>query len=302
VPSALEVAQEHYAQQAELVSAAAAAGLEMWSQVNPANLTASWGASLARLLVILRGAQIAAASTADSYVDAVLEEQNLEVSPAGRTSAMALSGVASDGRPLESLLLNPVIAAKVAVREGADMQRAMTAGHVTLEMTLRTQVADAGRVADGVAIAARPRTGWVRMLVGDTCPRCLLLAGRFYRYSTGFERHPQCNCIHIPAVEDTAGDFTTDPKRAFDEGRVKGLTEAETAAIRDGADMAQVINAKSGMYVAGARKYTRTGTSRRGFAGQWLGRALRLMPEQIYRDTDSRDDAVRLLRQHGYII
>jgi hypothetical protein len=46
------------------------------------------------------------------------------------------------------------------------------------------------------------------------------------------------------------------------------------------------------------------GTTRRGFAGRRLGRGVvRLMPEQIYLDAGGdRDEALRLLQQHGYII
>jgi hypothetical protein len=302
LPPALELAQAQYVAQQQLVQATATAGLQMWAQVDPANLTTSWGSFLSRLLVILRGAQVAAASTADSYVSEVLHAQGFNVPAAGRVAATALSGVASDGRPLETLLLNPVIATKEMIGRGADVQRAMATGHATLEMALRTQVGDAGRVAAGVAIAARPRTGWTRMLVGSSCYRCVILAGRVYRYSDGFERHPQDDCIHIPAAEDVVGDYTTDARKAFDEGRVHGLSQADEEAIRAGADMAQVANAHSGMYVAGAGKLTRTGTTHNAFAGRRLAGNVRLMPEQIYRETSSRDEAVAMLRQHGYLI
>ncbi len=303
MPSALEVATDHYTQQRNLALDTAEAGMEMWGQVNFADLAGSWLRFMARLLTIVQGAQVTAASRANGYVEAVLGEQNLDVPSLGRVPARSLSGVASDGRPLMMLLMNPVVAAKAAVAHGAASDRAFAAGSASLEMTLRTQVADAGRVADGVAVAARPKVGYTRMLVGDSCPRCVILAGRFYRYSAGFERHPQCDCVHIPTSEDVSEDVTTDPMKAFEQGRVKGLSEADTRAIRDGADISQVVNAHKGMYVAGAQKATRTGTSRRSLAGKRLGRgAVRLMPEQIYRDATSRADAVRLLQLHGYLI
>lgn len=274
----------------------------MWAQVDPARLTESWLPFLQRLLTILRGAQYAAASQADIYTDSVLYAQGMDAPAAGRVAAGALSGVASDGRPLETLLLNPVIASKTAILQGADASKAMATGQAALEMTLRTQVADAGRAADGVAIAARPKVGYVRMVVGDSCPRCIILAGRWYRYDAGFERHPQCDCTQIPSAENAAGDLATDPQLAFEHGRVKGLSEADTKAIRAGADMAQVVNAHSGMYVAGARKLTRTGTTHHAFAGRRLAGNVRLMPEQIYREATSREDAVRLLKLHGYLV
>jgi len=302
VPSALEVAEVQYAAQKELVQATAAAGVAMWQQVDPFALTASWSAWLSRLFVTLRGAQISAASNADTFVDDALRAQGFKPKPEGRVAATAFSRSSSSGGSLESLLMGPVIATKQAIAHGATVPRAMATGQARLEMTLRTQVADASRVAAGVAVAARPKTGYVRMLVGDSCSRCVILAGQFYPYSSGFERHPQCNCVNMPSREDVAGDYTTDPKLAFEQGRVKGLSKADTQAIRDGADMAQVVNAHSGMYVAGLRKLTTSGTSRSATAGRRLRGAPRAMPEQIYRDATSRENALELLRKNGYLL
>jgi hypothetical protein len=296
------VAVDHYNQQQGLAKATASAGANLWAQVDFGDLAGSWARFVPRLRTILRGAQMAAAGSADSYVDGVLEAQGRNVTAAGRVSATALSGVAADGRSLDELLQNPVISTKTAILRGADERRAMASGLASLNMALRTEVADAGRVATGVAIAARPRTGFVRVLVGDSCPRCVILAGKFYRYDAGFPRHPVCDCTQIPSTEDLAGDFTTDAELAFKQGRVNGLSQADEQAIRDGADMNQIINALSGMYVAGERKLTRSGTTRRGFAGQRLQGRLRLRPEQIYRDAKSRTEALELLRRNGYLI
>lgn len=61
--------------------------------------------------------------------------------------------------------------------------------------------------------------------------------------------------------------------------------------------MSQVVNARRGMYTAGGRSLTRTSTTRFGTAP---GRQ-RLMPEQIYEQAGSRDQAVDLLRRNGYL-
>jgi hypothetical protein len=125
----------------------------------------------------------------------------------------------------------------------------------------------------------------------------VILAGRFYRWSTGFLRHPLCDCRHIPSSEDAAGDLRTDPMAAFRAGKVTGLSKAERQAIQDGADLAKVINAHRGMYTAGGKRLTREGTKRGALRGQ-----VRPTPEQLYRDATSREDAIRLLRRFGYII
>ncbi|WP_326565086.1 hypothetical protein VSH64_24905 [Amycolatopsis rhabdoformis] len=320
--SAREIALDHSSNRRRIAGAAARAGLAMWRQVDPANLTTSWTRLMARMFVVLQGAQLAAASTADAYAGEVLAAQEIETAPAGAVVPQALAGIASDGRDLLSLLLNPVISTKYAIGQGVELDRALARGAASLDMLVRTQVADAGRVADGVAVTVRPRTGYVRMLVGPSCARCVILAGRFYPYSSGFERHPLCDCTNIPSAEDVADDFTTDPMRAFHEGHVRGLSKADERAVRDGANLAQVVNARRGMRVAGSFVEQRAdgtavthrgrvvsqpgrtteGTTRFGLAGRRLGGQARLMPEQIYRDAVSRDEAVQLLRAHGYIV
>jgi hypothetical protein len=106
------------------------------------------------------------------------------------------------------------------------------------------------------------------------------------------------------------------------------FTAAGAQAIRDGADVAQVVNARRGMTVAAGRRVTTQGTTRRALFGGYeidpdTGRlrrrraaelqrvpgqrtrsvtAVRLMPEQIYAEAGGdRAEAIRLLRLHGYL-
>lgn len=311
--SASSVALAHYRARQRLVRAIAALARKAWRQVDPAALDATWAPLLPELLVSLAGAQRAAAAAADEYVDEALSEQRIGTAALGRLQASALSGTAADGRPLDTLLRQPTIAAKLAFGSGASTSRALASGYASLDMIVRTEVADAGRVADQIALTARPQaTGYVRMLVGKSCTRCAILAGKRYQWNTGFDRHPRCDCIHIPAREDSADDLRTDPKKYFAslsrEEQDRLFTKSGAEAIREGADIGQIVNARRGMYVAGGQKLTRTGATRRGFAGQRLGapsggRAVRLMPEQIFREANgNRDETLRLLRMHGYLI
>lgn len=228
---------------------ALSAGKE-WRRLNPANLSGSWAPIGARLLVLVTAAQIASAAGADSYVDDALAAQDLADDSAGRVNTRAFGGVASDGRDLATLLFEPAIAAMEAMAHGVAQDTAMDVGLARLLRIVGQQIPDAGRVADGVAVTARPRAGYVRMIVGKTCSRCIQLAGKWYRWNTGFDRHPHCDCIHIPASEDTGEDLRTDPKRLFasmseaEQDRV--FTKAGAQAIRDGADLNQVVNARRG--------------------------------------------------------
>lgn len=302
----LDLASRHHAARARLALSTRDEGRRLWARVEPRFLEESWLMSLARMFVSVSTAQLTAARQAEQYTAAALQKQSYDGAAAGRVVAEALAGVASDGRPLDALLMSPVFAAKAAIAKGATPGEALAVGRIRLDMITRTQVADAGRVADGVAVAVRPKVSWTRMVVGASCPRCIILAGRIYRYSQGFERHPNCDCVHIPTAEDTGNDFTTDPRQAFDEGRVVGLSKADTDAIRAGADMAQVVNAAQGIKTVslfGRRvKATTTGTTRRAaWRRQNPTRLVRLRPESLYEIATDREDAIRLLRLYGYI-
>ncbi|MEU4399770.1 hypothetical protein [Micromonospora orduensis] len=294
--SALMVAAAHARRQVALARRAAREVARLWARVDRAAIARSWSVSVPAAVQVLGSAQATAAAASGSYLDVLLGEYGQDPAPAGLVVASTFAGVASDGRDLPGLLYQPAITALTVLKGGGSEARAMAAGRFALDAIVRTQVADAGRAADGVALAARPQlAGYVRMVVGGTCARCLILAGRFYRWNDGFQRHPRCDCRHIPASEDVAGDLRTDPKAAFEampaaeQERVFGQAGAE--AIRDGADMARVVNARRGMQVIGERTFTT----------EAAGRRPRLMPEQIYADARDRADAIRLLRLHRYI-
>jgi hypothetical protein len=231
------------------------------------------------------------------YVDDALKAQGLLLAAEGRVSVAPLAGVASDGRDLATLLYQPAIRSLTALKQGATVERARAAGLLSLDVITRTQVADAGRAAEQVAIAARPQLqGFVRMLSRPSCSRCIILAGRWYRWNAGFRRHPRCDCRAIPAQERGAGDLTTNPRKAFEalspaeQDRVFGSGGA--AAIREGADISRVVNADRGTYVAAGKRMTYEAARRRP----------RLMPSQIFKEANgNRSEAIRLLKLHGYL-
>lgn len=301
------VATAHYRRQVNLARRAALRVGRLWRSVDPGDIRASWSARLAEVLAVVSSAQAIAATSSPGYVDDVLAVQGFEAAPEGRVSASRFAGVASDGRDLAGLLVQPVVRTLAVIGAGATPRRALVAGAVELDMIVRTQVADAGRAADGVAIAARPGVrGYTRVLVGKSCARCVVLAGRWYGWNAGFERHPRCDCRHVPTVRDASDDVRTGPRAYFDsltpveQDQLVGKAGAE--AVRDGAEIAQVVNARRGLRAAGAT--TTEGTTRRGLAGQRLGRGrVRLMPEAIYRAAaGDRDEAIRLLRLNGYLL
>ena len=177
-----------------------------------------------------------------------------------------------------------------------------------------------------LAITARPSVKYVRMVNPPCCQRCAVQAGKLFKYNQGFQRHPRCDCFHIPYAESNPFD----PGVNIGPEDVKDLTKVQRQAIGDGADMNQVINSRRGRTADGL--YTSEGTTRRGW-NSYVQRTLakqrgefaketattvgqrgyvkkyvvrrtgpRPTPEAIYKFATSREDAIKLLAANGYIV
>jgi hypothetical protein len=280
--------------------------------------------------------QESAAADATAYVRTALELGGADWADVPQVVPGAFAGRAADGRNLESLLAGAPIQALVRTRRGDSPAVARQAGENFLRSVVTSEIPDAGRAADQVALAAasatpaptqpapiftgarrtkvnrrrasrHPLLGYTRVLVTPSCSRCIILAGRFYRWSAGFERHPRCDCRHIPVTQEIADEFITDPETYFkdlneaQQNAVFGKADAE--AIRQGANMSSVVNVgrKGGITIAGdGRRYTTTGTKGRGANGN---RVPRPTPWQIIRDAHGNSDEVRQqLLRFGYIL
>jgi hypothetical protein len=289
-----ELAEEHATSRKKLAIAAVAAAQRAWSNVDEDDIARSWTALAIGVTATVAVLQRTAAADADQYVTEALEVQGLAPRPGGELVPAAFAGVASDGRPLRTLLNQPAITTLQAIGAGATPAAALRSGGNQLAMLTATQITDAGRVADGVAVTTRPRTGYVRTLSTPSCSRCALLAGRVYRSATPFLRHPRCDCGMTPVAESAGPSAATDTRRYFDslaEAEQDQIFTADGArAIRDGADINQVVNARRGMSPAGT-------------TSEGSGRGRRLMPERIYAQAGGdRDRALELLRQHGFVL
>lgn len=305
----------------------------VWRRMARGNWERNWRDDVGpNIQQVVLQAQSASATSADAYVAAVLAELGIEPEVPTALNVDALVGVGGDGRPVESLTYGAVIeSVKAQYKPGVlnlppdqALQEAMDAGQTWMDAAIATILADTARAAETASTAQRTWvTGYVRMIEPGACSRCVILAGKRYRWNEGFLRHPRCRCRHIPAAEAMAGDLTTDPQVYFDslpkgeQDRV--FTTAGAEAVRLGADLGQVVNARRGMRTAQVygRKalITTEGATARGLAGKRLGelgkeagsryrrsRTPRLMPETILAEAKSPADAVRLLKRFGYIL
>ena len=303
----------HYKQMQRLQALIVVAAADLWAEASLSDLSGSWAAQVPLLLPVLSGIQVKAASAGAAYGAATMAEQGLYEAPKHFVDPAAFGGFASDGRSLAGLLFAPIPHVKTLIAGGMAPSQALVQGGKFLTTLTRTQVADAGRGAAGVDIAARPKVGYVRMLNPPSCSRCSVLAGKFYRWNAGFSRHPRCDCVHVASTESAINGGKSeglihDPYEYFKslspEEQDKTYTKAGAQAIRDGGDVFQVVNSRRGMKPGGLM--TTEGATKRGnfrsVAGDSTG-GRRMTPEAIYKlNGDNRAAALKDLERYGYIL
>ncbi|MYW50593.1 hypothetical protein GTY64_03740 [Streptomyces sp. SID8376] len=308
-------ARDHQQQRAAQAATTAAAVRQVWNTVDPEHLEESWLARAALVAGLIRSGQTAAAATAESYLTQEVGPGEGAIDPEVAAEAAGDLGVP---------LIYPLAIAMNRLRRGFTLGLSILSGAYFLEMVTRTLIADAGRIADMAGMIARPRVvSYVRVVELPACARCIILAGREYSLSEGFLRHPRCDCTLAPRRPGDTWELAS-PERLFEQlteaQRRRAFGEAGMKAIAEGADIAQVVNARRGM--TQVTRYgrqvqaTREGTTRRGLygsrvrkfqraAGDRYARAKtpRLMPEEIMRLADGdREHAIRLLKRNGYIV
>ncbi|MGW1221454.1 hypothetical protein ACWD6O_13765 [Streptomyces californicus] len=315
--------RRHQEERARLAMATARAAGTLWRRLDRDDMRGSWQQMLPELLLLVTGAQSAAAASTDPYLQRLLGDDP-DKAESDELAPQALAGIAPDGRPLASLLMYPLWAALGALARGASLAVAWASGAAVLDLLVRTVIADTGRAADLIGMIVRPAiTSYVRVVELPACARCIVLASREYTLSTGFQRHPRCDCTMAPVTRSFTPPVTS-ARQVFaqmtDTQRHKAFGPAAVKAIGDGADIEQVVNARRGMstatYYRRTVQTTTEGTTRRGIAGRRAkkseraagnryatAKSPRLMPEEIYRIANgNREHAIRLLRRHAYIV
>lgn len=280
--------------------------------------------------------QIASTASGYQYAAALLGSRSVAqyANDAPDTIARAFMGISSYGFSLTEPIIATIDAKVPAPVEPLpapwwdDAETFMA----DLQQLLLSEIADAGRSASQVEFVERPDwQNYVRMLTPPSCARCAILAGRIYRDLEAFARHPGCDCVMVPVQDWQAAHdagLVSSAQDAFEKGQIggnrtledgstrfePGLSKADMQAIRDGADITEIVNASRGTSQPGITNQLRTevfgrkvkattyGTTKRA---RWRKnnptRLVRLRPESIYKFARDREDAIRLLRLYGYI-
>ncbi|WP_411815758.1 ADP-ribosyltransferase [Gordonia sp. SND2] len=342
-----QASQRYTRERHSLVRPTLARVLALWGTTPPPGDWDEWFAERGpRMAAVVEAVQPRLIDLSTQAVPQILADTGSSSRAEAAVDASQLIGVAGDGRSITGLLGTAITTARTAsdsaALSGAVMElgaaaQGWRAGRLDLMTKLLTVTSDTSRAAMSLETVTRPRVGYTRKLVGSSCARCVVLAGRTYRAADAFDRHPHCDCEHVPAETRFLDLATVDARVHFDglsrAQQDRLFTKAGAQAIRDGADINQVVNARRGAGLsfasgritkaeaeairnsrggrARARSVTTEGTTRRGIAGSRLGRGpggkhpakQRLMPDAIYQAADGdRDLALELLHDHGYLL
>lgn len=280
--------------------------LEMIAQAIVAHVRGLFRRQPSQIVPTIIGGQLRAAEIATRNV--ALWDRSQEP----LTVPSAFAGWTSEGLPVENAFggLVETLQQQSAAIAAPELWR--------LDAATESTIFDAGRSAAQTEIFTRPTwTNYVRMIVPPACDRCAILAGRIYRDSEAFARHPRCKCIHVPVTSwQDAHDagLVASFAQAFENGHITGLSIADARAIKDGADPASVVNATRGLHAPGITsaqtielygrkiKITTDGvTKRAAWRKENPNLPVRLRPESIYQHAKDHQDGIRLLKLYGYI-
>lgn len=278
-----EASSSQYTAQQSVTGTTSGAVAKLWRRMGD-EFDDAWQSIRPEILNVVQAGRAAAVAVAAPYTSRVLKETGQVDDPSGVLNLTAFTASAPDGRDIGSLYDQSVIKAKTAVASGMTSEAALALTGRWMTMTTLTVLADTRRMVYQADIIQRPTlTGYLRMLNPPSCNRCIILAGKWFRWNEGFQRHPNCDCIHVPASENVAGDVRTDPYAMFqsltpaEQERTFGRSEAR--AIREGADIYKATNQ--------AVRKMKTANS---------------PIDLIYRNAGTRTRAIRMLRGQGFIM
>lgn len=285
----------HYQESQALRSATVREVRSLWGRMTT-DFDLSWQSVGPSVNAALESAQAQSAASAVEYVVAEGVETGVATELAAPVNVAAFTGFSSSGAPLVEATRGAVIESKAAMARGATAEVALTAGRDWLTRFALDAVTVASSDAVSTTIAASPTTtGFVRMLNPPSCKECVILAGKWFRWNEGFQRHPGCDCRHVPAAESVAGDLTVDPYAYFNSlskaEQDALLGEVDAQAVRDGADIYRVVNVR-----------TRGASSGRTWQARRYDSPTVTIDDILKESGSDRGKAIKLMEENGFIL
>lgn len=255
----------------------------------------SWQTVGPRVNQAITAAQTYSAVSAVEYAVAEGAEVGMSMDIVAPVNVAAFAGYTHDGGLVSDVSRGSVVQAKQAVARGVTVEQALAVGGAWLSRFAVNEVTEASSGALSTAVAASPTTtGFVRMLNPPSCPDCVILAGKWYRWNEGFQRHPGCDCRHVPARE-SMDELRTNPYDYFnslsqsEQDKLFGADDAQ--AIRDGADIYRVRNTRN-----------RGASSGKSWQARRYDSPTVTIDDILRQSRGDRSEAIRLMEKHGFIL
>lgn len=319
-----DVDAAYYADQQRILRAAVDQAQTAWAQLPTGAVSpVAWAEQVQpQVVAAIEQAQVDSAALAPLYIAAALAAAGSVSAPLAVLVAGAFAGLATTGMTLRMLTDFAYAHYRRALALDVPPSEARALGLSRLLRYVSTETADAARLASTAAAVVEPEiAGYERLVHLPACGRCIQLAGRLYRYSTGFLRHPGCDCAMKPVTREQRRTRNIDnhPTALFarmtvaQQNKAFGMNDA--AAIRAGADISRVVNSRraGAVYTAGGHEYTHEATTVRG-VGRQLGDlstrpggryrssgVARPTAAQLVNSTTTEDELIDQLRRFGYL-
>lgn len=262
--SPFDLARRHQRSRVRIATDAVQRAAASWRTADLDYLDASWGVIAPVLVDQVAEAQRVAAAQSDTFVDDAVAAQGGDTGTA-TVNPDAFTGVMIDGREIGPAMFGAVTTTKALIGRGLAAPRAFEAGAAFLATIVQSAIADAGRQSDRVSMVGKQITRYVRVISPGACSRCAILAGTASA-KDAFDRHPNCHCTACPLPDwdspipsgffRSADDYFESLTPA-DQDRI--FTNAGAEAIRNGADVQNVVNARRNAVGPGGLTEVRTG-------------------------------------------
>lgn len=223
-----DTAEPYWRRQQSIIATAVATALRAWQGSGG---TTQWESIVPFIESTVMRAQAFAASNSGDYVQDTLHSLGVDVEPIAVINPEPLIGVSGNGVSLSGLYSRLPVqmelhTARIAAltKEPAEtvFRAALTATGKQLAASVQTIISDTGRAAESLHIVARPHIGYVRMVNKPACSRCIVQAGKYFKWNAGFKRHPNC----FPAGTVVSGPKLDAATRRWFEGELVILSTA----------------------------------------------------------------------------
>lgn len=286
-----------------------------WKRVDKNDIRGSWARIKQPLVDVLSDMQKQAVDAGlDANVD-VMAETGQYSAPEALVGSRAFSRFSAGGVPLDEWIDRPVIRTLELIKEGVNVDEALGRVGGSFSSSVATNLADVIRQAQQADIATRRHMGFIRCCNADACKWCIILSGKIYRYNTGFERHMNCHCYHLPVNLDDVGsvlDIAPTPIEIFnrlsEEEQNKRFGILGAKSIRAGADIGQIVNGKldKTSITRSSRSYFSLQLKDKGFtlpsAKDRSRKPFRRLTVDECWAAGSREEAIQRLKDNGYIL